>query len=92
MARPELRPPKIAAVLNFVSKGDIKRTLTVLPHKLEAWATYTAPAWDCRLSLRESTLFRGAKDDDDVNRLTGGSIIPDSPPARATSSPGRVIL
>ena len=35
---------------------------------------YTAPAEDGRLSLRESTVFRGAKDDDDVTKPTGGSI------------------
>jgi len=37
--------------------------------------TYTAPAEDGRLSLRESTVFRGAKDDDDVTMPTGGSIV-----------------
>jgi|GEM_PF-97123 len=36
---------------------------------------YTAPAEDGRLSLRESTVFRGAKDDDDVTKPTGGSIL-----------------
>ena len=37
-------------------------------------------------SLRESALFRGAKDDDDVTKFTGGSI---TPTMTATDQPGR---
>ena len=46
----------------------------VAPSGRRELASYTAPAEDGRLSLRESTVFRGAKDDDDVTKPTGGSI------------------
>gem|GEM_PF-4792683 len=51
------------------------RTGRYVPEALTTDLCYTAPAEDGRLSLRESTVFRGAKDDDDVTKPTGGSIV-----------------